>query len=131
MEEREELPPANRIKREIGIGESDGDTSPHVVKNRNSIKVFENGHGCGFIMKIDSSRLQKWLLLGDKFVGVHGGQADDGQTNEWCRQGRPGYSRFVLGHGGTRVESKEKESDASDKTGNIQRLNPGRDQVRD
>lgn len=32
MEEREELPPANCIKGEIGVGESDGDTSPHFVE---------------------------------------------------------------------------------------------------
>lgn len=127
MEEREELPPANRIKGDIGVGESDGDTSPHVVKKWESIKTLENGHGSGSIMKIDSSHLQKCLLLGDKFVGVHGGQADDGQTNERCRQDRPGYSRFVLSHGGMRVESKEKENDASDRTGNIQRLSPGRE----
>lgn len=75
MEEREELPPANCIKGQVGVGESDGDTSPHFIQKRQSVETVKNGHGfeSGPIIKINAARLEKRLLLGDKFVGVHGG----------------------------------------------------------
>lgn len=102
MEEGEELPPANYIKGQIGVCESDCDTSPHFIQKRKSVETVENGHGLesGPIIKIDASRLEERLLLGDEFVSVHCGQANDGQSNEGCCQDRADRSGLSFSHDG-------------------------------
>lgn len=78
MEEREELPPANCIEGDVRVGESDCDATPHFIKERKPVEALENRHGLGTSFKLDASSLEKWLLLGDEFISVHGGQADYG-----------------------------------------------------
>lgn len=72
-----ELPPSDLVKGQVRVGEGDGDATPHLIKKRNPEEVLKDGHRPGPIVKFDASRFEKGLLLGDEFVGVHSGQADN------------------------------------------------------